>query len=86
MKSLPYLFLKMKKKHEIQTGIIHIDSCKDVLFKLKNSFYGDFKYCEELKRVPDPNKWIQDAIHNLEQAIGDAMKIQINSMQEVSKE
>ena len=33
-----------------------------------------------MKRVPNPNKWIQKAIECLEQAIRDAGAIEINSI------
>ncbi len=69
-----------KKVREIQHGIPEINKRKETLFELKKYFYGDFKYNEIIKRVPDPNKWIQKAIECLEQAIRDAGIIEINSV------
>lgn len=72
---------KIKQKEKlIKLGIIDIDKCKESLFQLKKYFYGDFKYNEELKKVPHPNQLIQEAIEKLENAIYEAMKIEVNSV------
>ena len=72
---------KIKKKEiEIKLGISEIDKAKESLFQLKKFFYGDFKYNENLKKVPHPNDLIQDAIECLEKAIMEAMEIEINSV------
>ena len=68
------------KQMEIRSGIPEIEKRKETLFELKRYFYGDFKYNEIIKRVPNPNKWIQKAIECLEQAIRDAGYIEINSV------
>lgn len=72
---------KLKKKEmEIQLGIAEIDKVKNSLFELKKFFYGDFKYNENLRKDPNPNKLIQEAILCLEAAIREAMEIEINSV------
>ena len=69
-----------KKVKEIQHGIPEINKRKETLFELKKYFYGDFKWNKNMKRVPNPNKWIQKAIECLEQAIRDAEVIEVNSV------
>lgn len=69
-----------QKERLIKLGIIDIGNVKEMLFQLKKYFYGDFKYNEKLKKVPDPNRLIQDAIVNLENVIREAMEIEINSV------
>ena len=69
-----------EKKAEINRGISEINKAKESLFQLKKYFYGDFKWNKNLKKVPDPNWLIQDAIENLENAIREAMEIEINSV------
>ena len=69
-----------QKEKLILLGIIDIDNVKETLFQLKKYFYGDFKYNKNLKKVPDPNQLIQDAIVCLENAIREAMEIEINSI------
>lgn len=72
---------KLKEKEiEIQIGISEIKKVKNSLFELKKYFYGDFKYSEVFGKVPFPNHLIQDAIGCLENAIREAMKIEINSV------
>lgn len=73
--------LKLKKKEmEIQLGISEIDKIKESLFQVKKFFYGDFKYNESLRKVPDPINLINDAITCLESVIREAMEIEINSV------
>ena len=69
-----------EKEMEIKSGIPEIEKLKNSLFELKKFFYGDFKYNEELGKVPDPNRQIQGAIECLEQSIKEAMNIEINSV------
>ena len=69
-----------QKKRLIKLGIIDISKVKETLFQLKKYFYGDFKYNENLKKVPNPNQLIQDAIINLENAIKEAQEIEVNSV------
>ena len=69
-----------EKEMEIKSGIPEIEKCKSSMFELKKFFYGDFKYDEELGKVPDPNRQIQKAIECLEQSIREAMIIEINSV------
>ena len=69
-----------QKKRLIKLGIIDIDKVKETLFQLMKYFYGDFKYNENLKKVPNPNQLIQDAIINLENAIIEAQEIEVNSV------
>lgn len=72
---------KIKEKEmEIQEGLYEIRKNIDNLFKLKYYFYGDFKYNEDLKKVPDPVNSIQKAIECLEVAEREALKIEINSV------
>jgi len=72
---------KLKEKEmEIQLGISGIKKVKNSLFELKKHFYGDFKYNEGLGKVPFPNHLIQDAIGCLENAIREAMEIEVNSV------
>ena len=72
---------KMKQKeNEINAGIIEIREVIDSLFKLKDFFYGDFKYNEDLKKPPNPVQLIQEAIECLERAEDEAEKIEINSV------
>lgn len=72
---------KLKEKEmEIRSGISEIEKRKNSLFELKKYFYGDFKYNEGLKKVPRPNQLIQKAIECLENAIREAMEIEINSV------
>lgn len=65
---------------EIQLGITEIDKIKESLFQVKKYFYGDFKFDENLRKVPDPINLINDAITCLETVIREAMKIEINSL------
>ena len=69
-----------EKRNEIKAGILEIEKRKELLFQLKKYFYGDFKYDENLGKVPEPNLWIQKAIECLENAIRDALEIKINSL------
>lgn len=69
-----------QKERLIKLGIIDVGNCKESLFQLKKYFYGDFKYNEDLRKVPNPNKLIQEAIQCLEDAIIEAMEIEINSV------
>lgn len=66
-----------EKEEEIKSGISEIDKIKESLFELKKKFYGDFKYSEELGKVPFPIDLIQDAIVCLECAIKEAEKIRV---------
>lgn len=68
------------KQRLINLGITEIEKRKNSLFELKKFFYGDFKYNENLKKVPRPNDLIRDAIECLEKAIMEAMEIEINSV------
>lgn len=71
--------LKEKEK-KIREGFSKIRKIINSLFKLKVFFYGDFKYNEELKKPPFPNRWIQEAIECLEMAEKEALKIEVNSV------
>ena len=77
---------KLKEKEiQIKIGASEIRKCIDPLFKLKDFFYGDFKYNEDLGKVPDPRQRIQEAIECLEQAEKEASKIKVNSIWGKSK-
>ncbi len=78
MESEEYQARLKKKYEEIKIGIIEIKRVKGELFELKKYFYGDFKYNENLKKVPNPNNKINDAIYSLENALREAMEIEIN--------
>ncbi len=69
-----------EKEMEIKSGISEIEKQKNHLFELKKFFYGDFKWNEELRKPPAPNRWIQEAIECLENAIREALKIEVNSV------
>lgn len=71
--------LKLKRLI-INNGISALNGIKELLFTAKNYFYGDFKYSEDLKKVPHPRALIQDAIGCLEQALREAYLIEINSV------
>lgn len=68
------------KEKDIQKGTLKIRECINKLFSIKKHFYGDFKYSEELGKVPDPLNLINKAIHTLENAESEAEKIEINSL------
>jgi hypothetical protein len=68
------------KEQDIKKGARKIRKCIDNLFSLKRHFYGDFKYSEELGKVPDPLNLINKAIYTLEAAESEAEKIEINSL------
>lgn len=81
METVNKMIKKIEQKEKlIKIGIIEIDKVKETLFQLKKYFYGDFKYNKDLKKVPNPNQLIQDAIINLENAIIEAQKIEVNSV------
>ena len=69
-----------EKQRKINSGIPEINKRKNALFELKKFFYGDFKWNEELRKPPNPNRWIQKAIECLERAIREAQYIEVNSV------
>ncbi|MFW9973576.1 MAG: hypothetical protein ACFFDF_25575 [Candidatus Odinarchaeota archaeon] len=80
MNSNDYELRLKEKEMEIKAKIPKIREIINSLFKLKDCFYGDFKYNEELKKPPYPNNWIQEAIECLENAEREALKIEVNSI------
>lgn len=69
-----------QKLQEIKSGITKLDEIKELLFKCKSFFYGDFKYSEYIEKVPHPRARIQAAIESLEMAMKEAELIEINSL------
>ncbi|MFO8020646.1 MAG: hypothetical protein R6U96_18630 [Promethearchaeia archaeon] len=69
-----------QKRQEFKRGSKRLIDIKEQLFKVKDNFYGDFKYNEDLERVPEPQKYINKAIYSIEAALKEIKKVELNSL------